>query len=67
MNPNLIWEELQAKMGDSRREAAHRHLEGEVHRACQVCGADNPEHAVACSTCGVKLRPIRPDTLGFGP
>lgn len=73
MNPNLIWDELRAEMADNRQLAEHRHLEGEVHRACWVCGAENPEHGIACTTCGVKLRPakahlfaVKAHLFGFG-
>jgi len=38
MNPNLIWDELQAKMADNVRVAEHRHLEGDAHRAA-TCAA----------------------------
>ncbi len=56
MNPNLIWDELQAKMADNHRVAKHRHLEGEANKVCRLCGSLNPEHAIACSTCGKKLK-----------
>lgn len=55
MNPNLAWEEAQAKLADFRREAEHLHIEGEAHRACKVCGLNNDPAAEYCHYCGHKL------------
>ncbi len=68
MNPNLIWDELQAKMADNHRVADHRHLEGEAKKVCRLCGAINAEHAVACGTCGrkLKLSHLKPSNLKLG-
>lgn len=56
MNPKLAWEEVQAKMADMDREAARRHMEGEAHRACKVCGLQNTPGAVTCEHCGRPLK-----------
>ncbi len=55
MNPNIAWEEAQAKLADLRREAEHRHMEGEAHRACKVCGLTSGSSAEHCQHCGHKL------------
>jgi ribosomal protein L37E len=67
MNPNLVWDEMKAKMADARREAEHRHMEGEAHRACQVCGATNHVHATTCSACGGNLPRFDPSKKIAGP
>jgi len=64
MNPKLAWEELKAKMADNRRAVEHVHLVGEAHRACQACGSENSEHAVACAVCGARLQPKDSSAVG---
>ena len=59
MNPNLAWEETRAKLADYRREADHRHMEGEAHRACEACGLANTPTAHHCEHCGAKLNEPR--------
>lgn len=60
MNPKLAWEEAQAKLADYRREAAHRHMEGEAHKACSACGLANSPAAQHCEHCGHDLRTVTP-------
>ncbi len=55
MNPNLAWEEAQAKLADYRRVAERRHMEGEAHRACNVCGLPNSPAAQHCEHCGARF------------
>ncbi len=60
MNPKLAWEEAQAKLSDFDREAAHRHMEGEAHRACQVCGLASSPDAHNCEHCSHPFKVDQP-------
>jgi uncharacterized paraquat-inducible protein A len=63
MNPDLIWDEVKASMADWKREAQHRHLEGEAHRACSVCGTVNDAEAAVCTTCGHRFPKFDPTKI----
>jgi uncharacterized paraquat-inducible protein A len=63
MNPDPIWEELKASMADWKREAHHRHMEGEAHRACSACGSLNATDASVCTTCGHTLPRFDPTNI----